>query len=57
MFSMKEEYKLGIPNIDLEHEKLFEIGEKAYQLLKNPYVIDKYSEIVNVIEELKKYTV
>jgi len=56
MFSMKEEYKLGIPNIDLEHEKLFEIGERAYQLLKDPYAMDKYDKIVELIQELRAYT-
>lgn len=57
MFEMKEKYKTGFPHIDEEHEKLFEIGEKAYQLLKNPYAMDKYDKIVEVIEELKAYTV
>lgn len=57
MFEMKEEYKVGVPQIDSEHQKLFEIGEKAYQLLKDPYVIDKYDKIVEVIEELKEYTI
>ena len=48
---------MGVPQIDSEHQKLFEIGEKAYQLLKDPYVIDKYDKIVEVIEELKEYTI
>lgn len=49
MFEMKDEYRLGIPSIDEEHEKLFEIGERAYKLLKDPYTIDKYDKIVDVI--------
>ena len=57
MFEMKEKYKTGIPLIDTEHEKLFEIGERAYQLLKNPYDMDKYDKIVEVIEELREYTI
>ena len=57
MFEMKEEYKIGVPHIDAEHERLFEIGESAYQLLKNPYDMDKYDKIVEVIEELRAYTV
>jgi hemerythrin len=56
MFEMKEEYKLGISNIDMEHEKLFEIGERAYQLLKDPYAMDKYDGIVGLIHELRDYT-
>ncbi|MBU3130235.1 bacteriohemerythrin [Clostridium tagluense] len=57
MFEMKEKYKTGILLIDTEHEKLFEIGERAYQLLKSPYDMDKYDKIVAVIEELRAYTV
>ena len=57
MFDMKEKYKTGILLIDAEHEKLFEIGERAYQLLKSPYDTDKYDKIVEVIEELRDYTI
>ena len=57
MFEMKEKYKTYNPKIDLEHEKLFEIGERAYQLLIDKYDIDKYDKIVGVIEELKEYTI
>lgn len=57
MFEMKEKYKTGIVFIDEEHKKLFEIAERAYQLLKNPYEVDKYDNIVAVIEELRAYTV
>jgi len=57
MFQMKEEYKIGIPNIDAQHEKLFEIGERAFQLLKEKYTNDKFDKIVEIIEELKAYTI
>ncbi len=57
MFEMKEKYKTGIEHIDVEHEKLFEIGERAYQLLIDKYDTDKYDKIVGVIEELKEYTI
>ncbi len=57
MFEMKEKYITGVSLIDTEHKKLFEIGEKAYQLLKNPYELDKYDKIVAVIAELKEYTI
>ncbi len=56
MFEMKEEYKIGVPHIDAEHEKLFKIGEQAYQLLKSSS-IDKYDKIVELIQELREYTV
>ena len=57
MFEMKEKYKTHNSQIDIEHEKLFEIGERAYQLLIDKYNTDKYDKIVDVIEELKSYTV
>ncbi|MFT5873265.1 MAG: hemerythrin [Clostridium sp.] len=57
MFEMKEKYRTSIPQIDAEHEKLFEIGERAYQLLIDKFDMDKYDKIVEVIEELREYTV
>ena len=57
MFEMKEKYKTHNSQIDIEHEKLFEIGERAYQLLIDKYNTDKYDKIVDVIEELKSYTI
>lgn len=56
MFEMKEEYKIGIKLIDDEHEKLFEIGERAYQLLRDTYSVDKYDNIAAIIQELRDYS-
>ncbi|MBE5961416.1 MAG: bacteriohemerythrin [Lachnospiraceae bacterium] len=56
MFEMKDEYLTGIKQIDEEHARLFEIAEEAYQLLKEEYVVDKYDNIVTIINELKDYT-
>ncbi|MDT8718699.1 hemerythrin family protein [Clostridium sp. 19966] len=55
MFEMKEEYKTGIAQIDAEHTKLFEIGERAFQLIKNSYSPDKYDDIVSIVYELREY--
>jgi hemerythrin len=57
MFEMKEEYKLGVALIDEQHAKLFELGESAYSLLKDSYIVDKYNKIIEVIEELSQYAV
>ena len=57
MFEMKDEYRLGIALIDDKHEKLFEIGESAYQILKERNTIDKYDKIMGLLAELKEYTV
>jgi hemerythrin len=57
MFKWKQDYVLGIEVIDEQHKKLFEIGERAYQLLKDKFRTDKYDEIVSILAELKDYTI
>jgi hemerythrin len=57
MLVWKDEYLIGIEEIDKQHEKLFEIGSRAYELLKNDMYIDKYDRIIEVLNELKEYAV
>ena len=57
MIQWKDEYLLGIEKIDEQHKRLFEIAGDIYDLLKNELVTDKYDGIVNLISELKDYTV
>lgn len=57
MIKWKEEYSVGIELIDNQHKRLFEIADKAYELLKNDYYTDKYDRIVTILQELKHYTV
>lgn len=56
MYEMKPEYYTGIDFIDQEHAKLFSIANKAYELLVNDFIPDKYDYILEVINELKEYT-
>jgi hemerythrin len=56
MYEMKDEYRLGILEIDNEHEKLFEIADRLYNLINFEFIPDKYDYIMTVIEELKDYT-
>lgn len=56
MYEMKDEYLTGIPQIDEEHTRLFELAESAYQLMQDEYVHDKYDELVSILDELKDYT-
>lgn len=56
MYEMKPEYYTGIEFIDQEHAKLFSIANKAYDLLMNDFIPDKYDYILEVISELKEYT-
>lgn len=57
LFEMKEEFKLGVPEIDEQHAKLFEIGDRAYELLTNSLSDDKYDRIMEILDELREYTV
>ena len=56
MYEMKPEYYTGIDFIDEEHAKLFEIANRAYEVLTNDFIPDKYDYILEVINELKEYT-
>jgi hemerythrin-like metal-binding domain len=55
-FEWKDSYKVNVTEIDKQHKRLFEIGEKISELvmLKNEY--DHYDEIMEILEELKDYT-
>jgi hemerythrin len=57
MVAWKEEYRIGIEKIDQQHRKLFEIAGRAYDILKDQFCLDKYDQIVEIIEELKDYTI
>jgi hemerythrin len=48
---------VGIEIIDEQHQKLFEIAARAYDLLKNEFIEDKYDRIKDILEELKSYTI
>lgn len=56
MYEMKPEYYTGIEFIDQEHAKLFDIANRAYELLVNDFIPDKYDYIIEVVNELKDYT-
>ncbi|NLG87180.1 MAG: bacteriohemerythrin, partial [Firmicutes bacterium] len=55
MISWKEEYRVGVALIDEQHKKLFEIANRAYELLKDEWRTDKYDNIVAILEELRDY--
>jgi hemerythrin len=57
LITWKDEYSLGIENIDQQHKKLFEIAGRAYELLKDQHYLDKYDKIIEILDELKEYTV
>lgn len=55
-FQWKERYSLGINEIDVQHKKLFEIGQKAYEIAILDDGYDHYDEIMTILDELLEYT-
>ena len=57
MYEMKKKFETGINFIDEQHKRLFEIANEAYNLLHNEFKIDKYDEVMDLITDLKEYTI
>jgi hemerythrin len=55
MIVWKEEFVTGIPIIDEQHRKLFEIGERLYGMLDNPETADHSESLKQVLKELTGY--
>lgn len=55
MFEWKKEYETGLETIDKQHQELFRIANKSYDLLKNDMILDKYDKIVEILNELVDY--
>jgi len=55
MYEFKEEFRTGIDFIDDEHKRLFDIADKAYNILMDEFIPDKYDYIVEILNELKEY--
>ena len=55
-FKWKDEYNLNIEEIDKQHKKLMEIGERAYDIAIIDDGYDRYDEIMTIIDELLEYT-
>lgn len=53
----KSNYVIGVDIIDEQHKHLFDLTEEAESLLELPDRIDKYDEIVAIVQELKDYVV
>ena len=57
MIKWEEGYSIGVESIDEQHKQLFEIANRIYVLLKNELITDKYDKIIEIIDELKSYTI
>lgn len=57
MYQWSDEYVLGIDEIDGQHRRLIEIANEVYTVLNDQWRLDKYNQILKVLDELKAYTV
>lgn len=57
MIEWRDEFLLGIEEIDKQHRQLFRIATDIHALLKNQLITDKYDQILKLISELKDYTI
>jgi hemerythrin len=57
MLKWKDEYSIGVELLDAQHKHLFEIGNEAFELLTDEMRVDKYDRIVQVLKDLKQYTI
>lgn len=54
-FTWKNEYSVGIQEIDGQHQKLFEIGRRVSNLLFSQDVSVSNEDILSVFHDLKEY--
>ncbi|ENZ01224.1 bacteriohemerythrin [Clostridium thermobutyricum] len=52
-----DKYMLGQELIDEDHKELFKLVYKSYNIILDKFSLDKYDKIVDVIEELRDYTI
>ena len=57
MITWKDDYLLGIEEIDKQHQQLFKIATDIHELIRNELIIDKYDRILKLLAELKEYTI
>lgn len=57
MVEWRDEFLLGIKELDEQHRQLFRIATDIHALLRNQLITDKYDQILKLISELKDYTV
>ncbi len=55
MFLFTDDCKIGIDLIDGEHQKLFELLNKAYILVSTDYHSDYYQTLKDILDELDSY--
>ncbi len=56
MYKMNPDYLIGIESIDTQHQYLFELMEKAQNLLKDENILYKYDDLITILKGLEDYS-
>jgi hemerythrin len=56
IFKWKQEYELGIKEVDKQHKELFDIGNELYSFTICNSNVDRHDDIKNIIEKLISYS-
>jgi len=57
LFKWGDDFCCNIQEIDKQHKKLFETGNKVYELASLDDNYDHYDEIMEILDELRQYTI
>ncbi|ABR50731.1 hemerythrin-like metal-binding protein [Alkaliphilus metalliredigens QYMF] len=57
MFKWKESFNCEVGSVDQQHQKLFQIGMQLHEIVKAKDQLDHYDEMMEVLQELKHYTI
>lgn len=56
LFKWKDSFSVGIPTIDNQHQRLFELGSQLFAVLTQRDGLDNYDRIMALLTELKDYS-
>ena len=54
-YEFTDDYLTGIPSVDAQHKKLFDLTNECYELVMECTDDDKYDKIVAILDELANY--
>lgn len=57
MKKWEDSYKIGVESVDVQHKQIFDISEKAYNLLQNDFCPEKFDAALKIIVELKEHVI
>lgn len=56
-FAFTREFHTNIPLVDQEHEYLFTLIRRTNDIVHDPFMVDKFDAINEILEELRDYTI